>query len=258
MKLLTGTLILLALSHCGKDDNSPKGPLSAGQKLQVQEVMRSIADVQGAGLEISQRVTGKAPTSLLQNLKRLGNLGKGSDTKNSLAEALKTSECIVSEVSPTNATSDSYRVLIAGDKCPITLSLSSEVTGDGKEVSKVTYQMDYIIRDPAFNVHSDLTSGHITGDFSTKNQDEISLAYKGSLRSQKHGDIELSMTASVKLKANEGNLEFKMAFKDFSASVRAVGDGQSMKYYVQDEEVTEEEARLYLEAILKTSGADSL
>jgi hypothetical protein len=136
---------------------------------------------------------------------------------------------------------------VSGDTCPMSLSFDFTMQGGQSSLTgKLTGQ--YQITDADLVAANDVNQASIDGSFSLsgdRSGGSIDANVKGSLVSQKHGNVTFTLTASGSGKS--GDIVLDVVFPDFEAKLEQKIDGPDSTYSINGETVTEQEFYSYVQ-----------
>lgn len=142
---------------------------------------------------------------------------------------------------------------ISGKDCPIEFSLS--VTGTSS--ASITFALHYLVKDPELAALHDLTSYDLTMKAAAQvngNSANVGVDGKGEIQTQKHGRISLAINGSVTVTVDpstgkttsNGVVTYLYKFEKFEAEIKAEFIDTRIKYTLNGQEITAEEAARYL------------
>jgi hypothetical protein len=151
-------------------------------------------------------------------------------------------------------------VSVQGASCPLSLSLhltSGDSSASGTR--QASFQCDYQVRDSSYARLNDVDAMQLSGGLRIRGAPgsalDASLDISGRIHSQKHGmiqvkfDGELSGTASFRSSSVEGSLTARLEFPDFTVELKEISKGGSQHYFVNGDEISENEFARYFQNI---------
>ena len=145
-------------------------------------------------------------------------------------------------------------IQVSGDSCPVSLSLQLEPHFDSQSFD-LKLSCAFSVRDSSFSQLNDVDamdlsgSMHVSGTPGSKFEGTTDI--HGTIHSQKNGAVRLAVTgtmsgeASVRSSSAKTETIARLDFPTFSVEMKAVTNGNSHHFWINDEEVTEQDFTQY-------------
>jgi hypothetical protein len=128
------------------------------------------------------------------------------------------------------------------------LSMSMRPSRDGRSGTG-SIHVNYTVQNEDFRALNDVDHFEMNLNMSG-DEDEAEIEGGGKIHSRMRGDIELKFEGEIEMdgqEIDEAVMKMTFIFSDFEAELKQEIDGRESIYYINDEEVTEQEFRSYLE-----------
>lgn len=238
--ILVSAVGLIALVGCG----------SQGTKLSQEQNDRFAATLSGTGAIERAVPSQQQPASHSRAAASVGT----DDVSTKMAQRLTGDVCQVDVQAPATADLNfDARWTVNGNKCPIAMTYHLTLNTD-MFAGKLSFDVDenYKVADSEYAKLNDVDALTAKGGLKmTRDDDKFVMAgsITGTLHSQKYGNISFTRSESGEIHQDgSGNVieGLTLNYSDFSAELKVVQDGKSKKFYLNDQDITEDQYNGYL------------
>ena len=198
-----------------------------------------------------------------------GNSDRIAKMQKRLQDAQQKNLCIITSGAPVtggnpgSASGDAANFSVTGDQCPVNLtlkynstynSISDSNTNSPKLVQSIAVSLNYQVKDDEYRSYNDIDQAQMSGNIDLDGSSTtfvINAKFDESVHSQSLGKISVKATVnfSVNPDSKNGIVEMIYTYSDFVADLKATTtDGKTMHYYINGEEITNDEFMSYVDA----------
>jgi len=144
-----------------------------------------------------------------------------------------------------------FDIHVTGANCPVAMDLALKIQAQ-QTSADADFVWSYTVKDAEYRKLNDVTGADlkgglkITGDSQGRSGDG-DLSIKGTIVSQKHGELPVELTGKMHMgnasgqPRQSGEIALFIQFKDFGAELKQKMDGDKIQHFINSEEVTEKE-----------------